>query len=263
MPEIAELLAFIKAVFWKNLPTILTVGGPVIAFNRFCLWLAGHPVSIKTFIKWALIIGGGAGIFAATFMAWDDEYTAHLKLEKEKAAWDEAKKHIDQKDKDIVEKNQSIQDLKYQLREKERDNNQLQDRLLEKDRGIASLKGQEQTARLEANRLKEQQQRKPESKISINVLRLPQGNEPPYDTKFIFVPNQDITPVQVLVTCDTDIIQASASIIGASTSMGGKARKSPNSYFLEINSPVWTDLTPLIVTVKSNNTSPSCKFKFG
>ena len=91
-------------------------------------------------------------------------------------------------------------------------------------------------------------------KVTGNLLQAATGDHPPYETKFILTVNQMVTPIRLLVHCESEILQANGSVAGAGVQLSGGwgGRFSPNQFGIGISSPAWIPTTPLIVTVKSN-----------
>jgi hypothetical protein len=67
--------------------------------------------------------------------------------------------------------------------------------------------------------------------------------------------NKTITPVRLIVTCDSEIDSASGGVMGTGAAMmggwGGRITTSNKQYGIGILSPAWTPDNPLIVTIYS------------
>lgn len=91
-------------------------------------------------------------------------------------------------------------------------------------------------------------------KISINLMQATAGDNPPYETKFLATVNQIVTPIRLVVQCESEILQAHGDLVGVGVTMGGGwgGRFSKNQFGIGISSPAWSPSTPMIITVKSN-----------
>ena len=211
---------------------------------------------------WAL----GASFVLGLFVQWQGTYQEMEKLKKpQPVAIDEvSRKTIDDLRIKLFEKEGELQEAR-RLRDRaedvmahtEKENSAFRNQLRARDQRIVELQAKQEASKAQAS---ENEQKNEKTKISANRLTSPPGDTAPYETKFVFVPDRDVTPVKISVTCDSEIVQADASIVGASVVIGGSAKTGPNTYLLQITSPVWVKLTPLIVTVKSNKTPINCKF---
>lgn len=91
-------------------------------------------------------------------------------------------------------------------------------------------------------------------KVVVNLLEESTGEHPPYETRFIATVNQIVTPIRLLVQCESEILEANGRLAGASVHMSGGwgGKFSKNQFGIGILSPAWSPSTPLIITVKSN-----------
>lgn len=99
-------------------------------------------------------------------------------------------------------------------------------------------------------------------KITAQLMSATSGDKPPYETKFLVLTNQIITPVRLLVQCQQEIISAGGSVMGTGAAMAGGwgGRFSPNQYGIGILAPAWAPGSPLVVTVHSNSKDLTCQF---
>ncbi len=127
MPEFSDIAAFFKAVFWKNLFTIIWAGGVPPLVIRLIVWITGKPVPLKLHLKWGLLIG----VSVATFMAWNEEHTRSQNLfidnERLSSAEEDKKKAAE----DLRKSEKVVQDLRITLTELKRDNSELSTELKE------------------------------------------------------------------------------------------------------------------------------------
>lgn len=81
---------------------------------------------------------------------------------------------------------------------------------------------------------------------------------------FILLSNKTITPVQILVSCESEIDVASGAVLGTATMMsggwGGRVTRSLTQFGVGINSPAWTPSNPLLVTVYAKKNPGRCVF---
>ena len=82
---------------------------------------------------------------------------------------------------------------------------------------------------------------------------------------FIVHTNRVITPVRLVVSCDGDIVDLYSRVLGAvpnSIALGGweRIRNTKNQYEIGLSAPAWTPMTPLLVTLYSDQKEVSCSF---
>jgi hypothetical protein len=71
-----------------------------------------------------------------------------------------------------------------------------------------------------------------------------------HKTTFVIIANKTITPVRLLVECDVLLNQGTASIVGAGAYIGGSEIQQRKNLFVQINTPAWSNDTPLRVDIE-------------
>lgn len=100
-------------------------------------------------------------------------------------------------------------------------------------------------------------------KISAQLLRVT-GNSPPYSTEILVLTNRSVSPVRLLISCDTELISVDGSIMGSGVEMhtGWGGRISNKQFGVGIGSPPWTPENPMRITIRSNTKDiGSCRFE--
>jgi hypothetical protein len=86
-----------------------------------------------------------------------------------------------------------------------------------------------------------------------------------YNGTFLVLTNKTITPIRLLVTCESEIVQAAGEVLGTGTLMQGgwygRVTSSNKQFGVGILSPAWTPVNPLLVTIYSNESNVGiCSF---
>lgn len=115
MPDLSTILAFLVAVLWKNLVPLLITGGLPPMMEKGYEAITGKQLPITFHFKWTML----AGVLVAVFIAWDDEYTQRIELQKKEVTFEASASEVTrlnnqlrQADKDAVRQDLNINELK-------------------------------------------------------------------------------------------------------------------------------------------------------
>jgi len=129
-----SIFVFLQSVIVGHWIPIVLGGIPQIVELGY-KQMSGKDISFNIYLR---VITAG-GIFLAVFLAWSEEYAARISLEKEQKSWNAIQSLLRQKTDEVSEKNEEIRDLRFQLKEKQRDYTLLQDRLNDKEKEVIGL----------------------------------------------------------------------------------------------------------------------------
>jgi hypothetical protein len=96
----------------------------------------------------------------------------------------------------------------------------------------------------------------------FNLTLLTMGSLYPDKTKglhsnsLLVLSNKTVTPVNATFLCAGYIDDLNAMIVGSGGMMGGSNRLFGNSYHLQIQTPAWSPISPLLVTIYFNEDDP-------
>jgi hypothetical protein len=80
-------------------------------------------------------------------------------------------------------------------------------------------------------------------------------------TKFIVLVNKTVTPVNLILVCDQNITSASTWVLGQTIMAGGTGVFASRLVQINIGSPAWSPISPLLVSVThKENSTPTCSF---
>jgi hypothetical protein len=192
----------------------------------------------------------GICIFVSCFQAWVDEHrnSEQLKIEKalsvgESGFW---KTQSYAKDDDLRRRDQDLRARDQALAENFKTLNNTQKSLTDLSVKVLDITKPEPLQRTIAH--------------AIN----PHNERPPaaYFVDYVLLTNKLVSPVQVVVECDRDIVSVTEWVMGTGgmTTGGWGGRIFRTQWGIGINSPAWSTYSPIQATIWTNERYPRCSF---
>ncbi len=134
MPDLSNILAFLKAVLWTHLvPVMISLSVPPIVewtYKKF----TGNSLPYQFHLRWIILVGA----LITIFLAWNDEYTEKLALKQKEARFDATETQVGVLRDSLKQAQDQIVDLRISHNELKRDKKELELQLAESEKSYAA-----------------------------------------------------------------------------------------------------------------------------